>query len=80
MMNVDLRLKEDVIASSKRKAAKSKKSKKRRKVADKGEDDIGFHFVAYVPACGQVWRMDGMELTPKSLGKHKPVSTHNLTC
>jgi len=77
-MNVDLRLKQDAQTAAKKKAAacKLKPSPKRRQkvVADVEEDDNGFHFVAYVPAKGVVWRMDGMEAAPRSLCTH----TQNL--
>lgn len=69
MMNVDLRLKEDAVAA-KKKATKSKRRKKRKKPIPDEEEDSGFHFVAYVPARGHVWRMDGMEKQPKSLGEY----------
>jgi len=67
MMNVDMRLKEDATAAARKKAAKSKKHRKRKKDVD-DEGDNGFHFIAYVPVCGQVWRMDGMKANPQSLG------------
>ena len=72
MMNVDMRLKEDAQAAARKKSKKSKKAKRRRKAAkaDDGDDeDNGFHFIAYVPACGGVWKMDGMERWPQSLGR-----------
>ena len=67
MMNVDMRLKEEATAAARKKAAKPKKHRKRKKDVDE-EDGNGFHFIAYVPVCGQVWRMDGMEANPQSLG------------
>ncbi|KIV81872.1 hypothetical protein PV11_04022 [Exophiala sideris] len=69
-MNVDLRLKQDFAAAAKEKqAARSKRSRKKRKQTDQYEDDEnGFHFVAYVPAGGSVWKMDGMEQFPREVG------------
>lgn len=44
-----------------------KKRKKKSAVAD--EEDNGFHFVAYVPANGAVWEMDGLQAQPGCLGR-----------
>lgn len=51
--------------SKNRTAAKKGKGQRRRKVA---EDDYAFHFVAYVPADGQVWELDGLKTKPHKLG------------
>jgi len=69
-MTVDLRLKQDVAAAEKKKkAAMAKRPRKKLKEEDElGDDDNGFHFVAYVPAGGSVWMMDGMERLPRKLG------------
>ncbi len=69
-MNVDLRLKQDFAAAEKKKkAAQAKRPRKKRKREEEFEDEEnGFHFVAYVPASGSVWRMDGMEALPRKLG------------
>jgi ubiquitin carboxyl-terminal hydrolase L5 len=56
---------------------------KRRKVVRDGnedEDDYnitenGFHFIAYAPALGSVWKMDGMERAPRSLASTQDEST-----
>ena len=70
MMNVDLRIKQDMAQLEKRKkAAKSKRPRKKRKEdAETIEDESGFHFVAFVPIEGTVWRMDGLERLPRKLG------------
>ena len=49
---------------------KKRKGKKRRKRAsfDREDDEPGFHFIAYVPAGGRIWRMDGMEAFPRCIG------------
>ncbi|KIW69380.1 hypothetical protein PV04_05260 [Phialophora macrospora] len=69
-MNVDLRLKQDIVLEERRKrAATSKRPRKKRKEDEESlEDESGFHFVAYVPAGGNVWRMDGLERLPRRLG------------
>ncbi|OAG44034.1 hypothetical protein AYO21_01886 [Fonsecaea monophora] len=69
-MNVDLRLKQDMaLAEKKKRAANAKRPRKKLKAEDEAdEDESGLHFVAYVPAGGVVWRMDGLERLPRKLG------------
>lgn len=75
-MTVDLRLKGEATAAARKKraeaaAAKSKRPRKPRKKVifeSDEEDENGFHFIAYVPAMGRVWQMDGMEALPRVLG------------
>lgn len=61
MLNSDLQLKNDA-------TAKKTKSAKKNEVAD--ESEAGFHFIAFVPALGKVWKFDGLERQPQSLGKY----------
>ncbi|KAL8928409.1 MAG: hypothetical protein Q9172_000895 [Xanthocarpia lactea] len=56
MLNADLQLKND---ASSRKKSKAKES---------DEDDAGFHFIAFVPVQGRVWKLDGLERQPENLG------------
>ena len=73
ILTVDSRLKEDAQNATKKKnaqaARKGKKWRRRKKskVVDEDEES-GFHFIAYVPAYGRIWKMDGMERRPQSLG------------
>jgi ubiquitin carboxyl-terminal hydrolase L5 len=69
-LNVDMRLKQDYAAAEKeKKAAQSRHRHKKRKTYDEYDDeDNGFHFVAYAPAAGSVWKMDGMERLPRKVG------------
>jgi hypothetical protein len=75
-MRVDLKLKTDAQNAAKRKRAKSQPSRKgrerkgRRKKAAAVEEDEehGFHFVAYVPAYGKIWKLDGLERQPQTIG------------
>jgi hypothetical protein len=75
-MTVDSRLKEDAQAVAKKKRAKAQSTRKgkRRKGQRKkttsveDDDENGFHFVAYVPTHGKVWKLDGMERLPQTLG------------
>ncbi|KAL8738922.1 MAG: hypothetical protein Q9181_000374 [Wetmoreana brouardii] len=56
MLNADLQLKNDALA---RKRSKAKAS---------DEDEAGFHFIAFVPVQGKVWKLDGLERQPQNLG------------
>ena len=67
-MNVDLRLKQDAADAAKKKKAAAAKRPRKRVKEEEFEDENGFHFVAYVPAGGFIWRMDGMERLPWKLG------------
>jgi len=75
-MIVDLRLKEDVKAAARKKReearssgkGKKRKGRKKKGVAVEDDNESGFHFVAYVPAHGKVWKLDGMERRPQTLG------------
>jgi ubiquitin carboxyl-terminal hydrolase L5 len=63
MLNSDLQLKNDA-------TAKKSKSTKKSEVSD--ESEAGFHFIAFVPALGKVWKFDGLERQPQNLGKLDP--------
>ncbi|KAL9026997.1 MAG: hypothetical protein Q9196_004422 [Gyalolechia fulgens] len=56
MLNADLQLKNDAC------------SRKKSKTKSSDEDDAGFHFIAFVPTRGRVWKLDGLERQPQSLG------------
>lgn len=75
IMTVDWRLKEDAQTAAKKKRAQARPRKgKRRKgrskmtATVKDDDETGFHFVAYVPAHGKIWKLDGIEKRPQTLG------------
>jgi hypothetical protein len=70
-LHVDLRLKEDAKSAAARKRAQNrKKGRKGRKKAKFDEnDESGLHFVAFIPAMGQLWRLDGLEREPTSIGQ-----------
>ncbi|KAL8711118.1 MAG: hypothetical protein Q9220_004499 [cf. Caloplaca sp. 1 TL-2023] len=57
MLNADLQMKND---ASSRRNSRAKGS---------NEDDAGFHFIAFVPVQGKVWKLDGLERQPQNLGK-----------
>jgi hypothetical protein len=68
---VDVRLKDDAKAANTKKRAqdrwKGRKGRKKAKMVD--DDETGLHFVAFVPAMGQLWRLDGLEREPTSVGR-----------
>lgn len=64
ILNADLSLSNDVEAKKK----KRKMSKRAAKSRLKQNEDMSFHFIAFVPVRGVVWRLDGMQRQPVSLG------------
>ncbi|KAJ5639839.1 uncharacterized protein N7484_007701 [Penicillium longicatenatum] len=57
ILNADLQLKSEAT------------SKNRYKGQNTGDSDATFHFIAFMPAIGQVWKFDGLERQPQSLGE-----------
>lgn len=49
-------------------ASKGRKRKRRKVTMDVDYEENGFHFIAYAPALGSVWKMDGMETSPRKIG------------
>lgn len=49
--------------------AGSAKGTRSRPAATAPQDEFGFHFIAYVPAAGFVWQLDGMSSSPRKVGK-----------
>ncbi|KAJ5162440.1 hypothetical protein N7492_007832 [Penicillium capsulatum] len=58
ILNCDLQLKNEA------------SSRKRSKGQVSDESDSSFHFIAFVPAMGQVWKLDGLERQPQALGEY----------
>jgi hypothetical protein len=77
-MNVDMRLKDDVVEAAKKqkrreqelkRKGKGKGTKRKKRVSfDRDGEENGFHFIAYVPANKAIWKMDGMEALPRRIG------------
>jgi ubiquitin carboxyl-terminal hydrolase L5 len=65
ILNADLVLFRDVEKWGKAKKYRRKRVVKRKKDV---ENDTGFHFVAYVPIDGAVWKLDGLQRQPDNLG------------
>ncbi|KKK15638.1 hypothetical protein P175DRAFT_0512655 [Aspergillus ochraceoroseus IBT 24754] len=63
ILNSDLQLKYE--ATSKRKGSNKRGN-------EENEADAGFHFIAFVPALGKVWKFDGLERQPQALGDCDP--------
>ena len=59
MLNGDLQLKNDASARKNRRVAKGE--------AD--DSDAGYHFIAFIPVDGKVWKLDGLERQPQNLGR-----------
>ena len=56
ILNSDLQLKSEA------------RSKKKAKGQDSNEAESTFHFIAFMPAKGQLWKFDGLERQPQALG------------
>ena len=60
MLNADLQLKNEVYTRS-----KGKKTK-----CEEDENAAGFHFIAFMPIGESLWKFDGLERQPMSLGEY----------
>jgi ubiquitin carboxyl-terminal hydrolase L5 len=67
ILNADLSLLNEVEKS--RQAKKKPKKKGTKSKPKKDEEEPGFHFIAYVPINGVVWRLDGLQRQPVNLGQ-----------
>lgn len=63
MLNQDLKLQQDFKKAKRRKSGGTKRKKKK----DEGEDEMAYHFIAYVPIGGRIWKLDGMEQQAEQL-------------
>jgi len=61
ILNSDLQLKTE--ATSRKKGSKGH---------DDDESDTAFHFIAFMPVMGQLWKFDGLERQPRTLGMFRP--------
>lgn len=68
-LNADLCLENEASEASSKKAKKRAAPKKGRKITRKKKvkPEYGFHFIAYVPAGGYVWELDGLKSKPHRL-------------
>lgn len=58
MMNADLALKND---------AESRKNGQSAEIATRN-NDAAFHFIAFMPVGGHIWKLDGLERQPLCIG------------
>jgi ubiquitin carboxyl-terminal hydrolase L5 len=58
ILNADLSLKDEATAS-----------KSNRQNDGDASNEAAFHFIAFVPALGRVWKFDGLERQPQDLGE-----------
>lgn len=58
ILNCDLSLKDEAVAS-----------KSNRWNDNSASNEAAFHFIAFVPALGRVWKFDGLERQPQDLGR-----------
>ena len=42
------------------------------------ESDTAFHFIAFMPAMGQLWKFDGLERQPRALGEFYDDTSRNM--
>jgi ubiquitin carboxyl-terminal hydrolase L5 len=61
MLNADLALSNEA-------NLKKSKPRRKRKATEADQDQPGFHFIAFVPIQGHVWKLDGLERQPMNLG------------
>jgi ubiquitin carboxyl-terminal hydrolase L5 len=61
ILNSDLQLKAE--ATSRKKGSKGQ---------DDDESNTAFHFIAFMPVMGQLWKFDGLERQPRTLGMFQP--------
>jgi len=71
ILNADLALLNEVEAWNRTKNRPKRKSviKSKPNPKKKVEEDSGFHYVAYVPIAGAVWKLDGLQRTPVKIGR-----------
>jgi ubiquitin carboxyl-terminal hydrolase L5 len=74
-LNADLYLENEASDAMSKKAKKRATLKKGKKTAPRKrrvKPEYGYHFIAYVPAGGHVWELDGLKSKPRRLGKYQP--------
>lgn len=69
-LNADLFLENEATEVMSKQAKKRATSRKGKKASRKrrGKTEYGYHFIAYVPAGGYVWELDGLKSKPRRLG------------
>lgn len=65
MLNADLSLSNDASAAK----CKGRGKKGKAKAKEEDEDSAGFHFIAFIPIDGYLWKLDGLQRQPTNLGE-----------
>lgn len=60
MLNADLLLENEATAA---------RGKGKKRSGDEDDNEAGFHFIAFMPIDGQLWKLDGLERQPVCLGR-----------
>lgn len=68
-LNADLFLENESSTVKARKHAPSRSTSRKKKSKKTRGDEYGYHFIAYVPAGGYVWELDGLRTKPRKLGQ-----------
>lgn len=71
MLDADLALYNDMQKWERAKRYKRKRVANKKKV-NNDDNEPGFHFIAYVPVNGVVWKLDGLQRQPHNLGNPNP--------
>lgn len=61
----------DILNSDLQLHVESRTRKKASTGPNDDDDDSSFHFIAFMPVMGQVWKFDGLERQPQSIGKNQ---------
>ncbi len=69
MLNADLLLENEVTSA---------KGKGKNRSGGEDENEAGFHFIAFMPIEGQLWKLDGLERQPMCLGRESLGSVSSL--
>ncbi|KAF2099999.1 cysteine proteinase [Rhizodiscina lignyota] len=69
MLYQDLAFKNE-FDKAKRYRNRGTKARNNKKKKPEEDDTNGFHFIAFMPASGEIWRMDGMEKQPQKFGSY----------
>ena len=68
MLNADLQLKNE----------RNSKSRARKAKGEENEGSAGFHFIAFMPIGESLWKFDGLERQPMSLGEYRNCLIHSV--
>lgn len=71
MLNADLALENEYDDRKKPKRKLQDTKTRGNKTSQQVDEDAdgAFHFIAYVPIYGEVWKLDGLDRQPQNLGK-----------